>query len=97
MWYGPIKKKENVCPCGEKVEILFWGGESWNVEMLLQAKQLPQLLSEMPRVDGKNKTLYRDSGEVTEAASVFRIKFRLRLLIFFKKVPKFLSKSERHP
>lgn len=51
MWYGPIKKKENVCPCGEKVEILFWGGESWNVEMLLQAKQLPQLLSEMPRVD----------------------------------------------
>lgn len=71
--------------------------------MLLQAKQLPQLLSEMPRVDTvwlqntKNKTLYRDSGEVTEAASVFHIKFCLRLLIFFKKVPKFLSKSERQP
>lgn len=57
MWYGPIKKKENVCPCGEKVEILFWGGESWNVEMLLQAKQLPQLLSEMPRVDTEQNTL----------------------------------------
>lgn len=74
--------------------------------MLLQAKQLPQLLSEMPRVDtvwlqntktARTKHFIETVGEVTEAASVFHIKFCLRLLIFFKKVPKFLSKSERHP
>lgn len=62
--------------------------------MLLQAKQLPPLLSEMPRVDSvwlqntkmaRTKHFIETVGEVTEAASVFYIKFCSQTFNLFQK------------
>lgn len=45
---GPLRKRKMCVHVEKKWKYCFEGGK---VEMLPQAKQLPQLLSEMPRVD----------------------------------------------